>query len=280
MKHFQRHPIAKYTTLKVGGYADNFYIPNDREELTELIQSFGSHQFLLLGNGSNIFIKSKRIKKPVLMTNKSLKDVDIDATTGKLRVGAGVDIRKMIADCLRVGLRAPVELLTIPATVGGAVYMNAGRTSMNSSISDNLIEVEVFDGKHFTTLSRKECTFSHRYSVFHRRPQTTILSATFQYDRIPSDVIQSLKRTSIEAAKDKDYRNLASAGSVFKKCDYQLMQSLRGTGFRRTGFARNTPNCIVNYGDAYAWQISALLAYAYVSHRLRGKQAILEWQVW
>jgi len=187
--------------------ADQLFVPKNFAELRDILGEVSSVGYHLLGNGSNIFVASRRIRKPVIHLGQALKHLDIDAKTGKVQAGASVDIRKMIADCTRLGLRAPVELLTIPATIGGAIFMNAGRWTLRTTISDHLSSVEVFDGTSAFRLSRNECRFGHRYSVFHERRDLTILSAEFQYDRVTVPEILLQKKASIEAGRDKCTEN-------------------------------------------------------------------------
>ncbi|MCO8120681.1 FAD-binding protein [Stieleria sp. TO1_6] len=280
MQHLKSQQLKDYTTLKVGGTADNLFIPSNLDELKELV---GEHQrkgYHLLGNGSNIFVASRRIRKPVILIGQALQSIEIDQTSGVVRANAGADIRKMITDSTRCGLRAPVELLTIPATVGGALFMNAGRSTLKTTISDHLHSVEVFDGRNTFTLDKQQCEFGHRHSLFHRRRDWTILSAEFRYQSMPSSELQAIRRSSLDAAKDKCYRRHASAGTVFKICDDRLIKRMRGRRFSDAAFSESTTNCILNYGSAKPWQIRALISLAIASHWIRRKSIHLELEIW
>ena len=281
MIYYKKHAIGGMTTLGIDGIASEFFEPETREELIDLLLDFRvkNRSYRLLGNGSNIFLSKTVIKTPVIYLNTALSAFRINQS-GVVRADAGVDIRKLINACAREGLRAPVELLTVPATVGGALFMNAGRTSFEKTISQDLVSVDVFDGTNVVTMKPEECNFGHRSSLFHNRRNLTILGATFRFENSPAaDLLRDRKR-SLAAGFDKCYRNQKSAGSVFKSCDWQLMTRLRGVRFRRAGFAPSTTNCILNYGGAKPFHVKVLITVAQIAHLMRGKKAVLEVEVW
>jgi UDP-N-acetylmuramate dehydrogenase len=61
MTILQDEQLAKYTTVKVGGIARNFYIPDTREELVDTLNSLAGETYYLLGGGSNLLINDKKI---------------------------------------------------------------------------------------------------------------------------------------------------------------------------------------------------------------------------
>jgi len=256
-------------------------IPETEKELLDLVAAFKSKgtKCRILGNGSNLFISRRKIREPVILTRDALSAYSISAD-GLVEAGASVDIRSLINACADKGLRAPVELFTIPATLGGAIYMNAARTTLGVSISDSLESCKVFDGRQICQMTRAECAFGYRKSVFHKRKDLVILGATFRYQRIEKAAIDLIRKESLKAGADKCYRKHKSAGSVFSECDFSLMERLRGMRIGGAMFAPKTTNCILNMGNAKPWQVWTLIKTAQIAHRLKRKTCQLEIEVW
>lgn len=281
MTHLKNHSLHEYTTLGIGGAARNLYIPDNKVELIELLRTLQSDRaaYYLLGAGSNLLVTDGELQMPVIALNKALAEYEI-FDDGTVIAGASVDIRRLITDCANRGLRAPVELLTVPASVGGATFMNAGRSSFGVAFGQSVVEITAFDGKNEIILSNKACEFAHRSSIFHTRRNLTILSAKLFYPPTDRRQLQATRQKSVQAGADKCYRTQKSAGSVFKRCDFSIMKRLMGLQIGDAAYAPRTLNCILNLGEARYWQVMALVKIAQQWHRLKGRPCELEWDVW
>jgi UDP-N-acetylmuramate dehydrogenase len=273
--------LKEHSTFGIGGIAPLFYEPETRGELIDLVKNLNRQKtkFRLLGNGSNLLLTGRKIKNPIISTRQALSNFEI-SESGRVSAEAGVDIRKLINACVKRGLRAPVELLTIPATLGGAIYMNAGRTSYKVWISDHLVRVHVFDGFEAKSFNPEECRFGYRYSIFHENKNLIILGADFEYPATSKEAIIRERSETLKAGADKCYRTAKSAGSVFKKFDEKIMFSLRGFHIGDAVFAPNTTNCILNKGNAKAWQVYTLITVAKFFHKVKKKKCELEIEIW
>lgn len=281
MIYLENHSLREYTTLGVGGAAKHLYIPDNQKELVELLRTMKSRQiaYYLLGAGSNLLVKSGVIQRPVIALSQALEQYQI-FDDGTVIAGASVDIRRLINDCANRSLRAPVELLTVPASVGGAIFMNAGRSSYGVDFGQSVLEVTVFDGEKEFIMSKEECQFTHRSSIFHKRRDLTILSAKLQYPPTDRHRIQAARKESLQAGADKCYRTQKSAGSVFKRCDFSIMKRLMGFQIGDAAYAPRTPNCILNLGVASYSQVMALVRIAQLWHRIKRRPCELEWEIW
>lgn len=276
--------IAPLTTLKIGGTADTVYIPESEKELCELLKNLRerSEPYYILGNGSNLLVCDGRLSRSVVRIHKACLDLEIGSglDSGWVRVGASLDIRKMVMRVEKASLAAPVELLTIPATVGGAIFMNAGRGSYKVRISDNLVDVRIFDGNQIRTLDRESCRFAHRYSIFHEHRDWIILGATFYYQPALPEETKRRRVESLNAAKDKSYMRQASAGSLFKTFNTRIMKRLMGLRIGKVELSPTTQNTCHNLGQARARDALWLIRIVQLIHFLCLRRCKLEVEIW
>jgi UDP-N-acetylmuramate dehydrogenase len=128
---------------------------------------------VILGNGSNLLAPDEGYRGVVIRT-AALADVGVAAHT--LTASCGTPLQAVVRQANSHGLCGFSRMAGIPATLGGALYMNAG--AFGECIGDTVISVRAIPatGGVPLTLSRAECDFSYRKSVFQRRG-LVILSA-------------------------------------------------------------------------------------------------------
>ncbi len=204
-------PMKKHTALGVGGKAkyfaevDSLYGLN---LLTALAQRYRV-KYKVIGNGTNVLVSEKGYDG-VIVCLKKLSDVFFKRDEVRAMSGANLDkLIKFSVDHRLTGLEA---LSGIPATVGGAVVMNAGAFGHN--ISDRITTVETLCGGKIKIYDKEDCKFSYRKSRFLGKKET-VVSASFKLDQGDREEI---------SARIKNYRELRknvqplgkSCGSVFK----------------------------------------------------------------
>src|ERR1044071_1584730 len=122
-------PLARYTSMKVGGPADYFVEVENEAALAELLRLLNRHQenFWLLGNGSNVLISDRGVRGAILRRGGKFKKPRWDeADTATVTTGAAVSIGQLARDAARRGYAGLEFAEGIPGSVGGALYMNAG----------------------------------------------------------------------------------------------------------------------------------------------------------
>ncbi len=142
--------------------------------------------YVCLGGGSNMLF-TKDFKGTVLRNCERWFDVpepDAEGTT-VLTVGAGVVVDELIGELCARGVWGMAQLSAIPGTIGGAVVQNIGAYGVE--ISSVIDSVEVYDTRAdaFRTLSREECRFGYRSSLF-KTPEGAgliVVSATLRMPR-------------------------------------------------------------------------------------------------
>ena len=120
-------PLAKKTTLRVGGPADVYVEPADESELALVLKCCGESNtpFMLLGRGSNLLIRDGGIRGVVISLGHPHFS-RIEFLDGRLRCGAGARLKNVAVEARRHGLAGLEFLEGIPGSVGGALRMNAG----------------------------------------------------------------------------------------------------------------------------------------------------------
>ena len=159
-------PLAPFTTLGVGGPARFFAAASDEEHVAQAI-SFARARSLpvfALGGGSNLVVADAGFPGLVLKIEiPGIRQLDDD---GRIAVGAGVEWDVFVQYCVNHVLAGVEALSGIPGTAGGAPVQNIG--AYGQEAGETIAAVRAWDTLSDTIveLSRTECAFSYRSSVF------------------------------------------------------------------------------------------------------------------
>lgn len=137
-------PLAKRTTLRVGGPADVYVEPASETDLAAVLKLCAERDevFFVLGRGSNLLIRDGGIRGVVIcLAHPSFSAVRIDGE--QIRCGAGAKLKQVSVDAKRAGLTGVEFLEGIPGSVGGALRMNAG--AMGGETFNSVESVRVMD---------------------------------------------------------------------------------------------------------------------------------------
>ena len=204
-------PMNKHTALGVGGKALYFAEVDSLCGLNLLVSLAKEHRIKvkILGNGTNVLVSEKGFDG-LIISIKRLSDVFFKRD--EVRAMAGAPLDKLIRFAHDNGLTGLEALSGIPATVGGAVVMNAGAFGHN--ISDCLTTVETLvDGK-IKVYDKTDCKFGYRTSRFLCKKEI-IISACFSLTPEEKQVILS-KEKSYKEVRNSIQPMGKSCGSVFK----------------------------------------------------------------
>jgi UDP-N-acetylenolpyruvoylglucosamine reductase len=155
-------PLAKHTTLRVGGPADIYVEPASEEDLAGVVKFCSERElkFFILGRGSNLLVRDGGFRGVVIyLTHADFSKIEIDGNC--LRCGAGAKLKNVAIEARRNGLSGMEFLEGIPGSIGGALRMNAG--AMNSATFDVVESVRLmdFDG-NVRELAPAEMTVEYR----------------------------------------------------------------------------------------------------------------------
>ncbi len=124
-------PLARYTSMKIGGPADYFIEVENDAALANLLGALSRHRenFCLLGNGSNVLISDRGVRGAVIHLAGEFKQAqwrEEDETPSTSNVGAACAVTQLVRQAARKGYAGLEFAEGIPGSVGGALFMNAG----------------------------------------------------------------------------------------------------------------------------------------------------------
>jgi UDP-N-acetylmuramate--alanine ligase len=122
-----KEPLAKRTTLRVGGPADVYVEPASEKDLAQVIKfcAEGKLPFFVLGRGSNVLVKDGGFRGVVIcLAQPHFSRIEIIGH--RLHCGAGAKLKLVAVEARRNSLAGLEFLEGIPGTVGGGLRMNAG----------------------------------------------------------------------------------------------------------------------------------------------------------
>jgi len=118
-------PMARYTSWRVGGKADQLYIPADLEDLQEFLRNVDASQAIyFVGLGSNLLVRDGGVRGTVIIMHNVLTGLKMDGDL--VYAEAGVTCGKLAKFCAKEAKQGAEFFAGIPGTLGGALAMNAG----------------------------------------------------------------------------------------------------------------------------------------------------------
>lgn len=152
-------PIS--TWFHVGGGADRLARPINPQQLAESLRI--DPALRVLGDGANLLVDDDGVDSLVVSLSGGFNQVHIDEDSGLALVGAGVNLPKLINQTVRLGLAGLETLGGIPASLGGAIVMNAGGAFGQIADVVNRVFAVRRDGSQ-VTLKRDQIAFGYRHS--------------------------------------------------------------------------------------------------------------------
>lgn len=160
---FITHAAPIKTWFGIGGSAARFAKPRTADDLRTCLAI--DPALRVLGDGANLLVDDDGINDLVVSLDApGLAKIEVlDFGKGLVRAGAGVHIFKLMNTTIRSGLGGLEVLAGVPATLGGAIVMNAGGAF--GQIADVIERVYALDraGRE-VVLERSNINFSYRHS--------------------------------------------------------------------------------------------------------------------
>jgi UDP-N-acetylmuramate dehydrogenase len=251
--------LSRHTSWKVGGPADIYFTPNDRNELSHFLK-LNHESITWLGNGTNILVRDGGVKGAVISTRKSFNKIElIDKSSCK--VEAGISCFELAMYATKNNLGPAAFFSGIPGSIGGALTMNAG--CFGSETWEFVKSVEVIDRNgEIYHLDPKEFSISYR-SVSFPFP-LWFLSCDMVFPDRGVTTVEELKSMR-DSRLERQPLTENTCGSVFKNPDGNhagdLIERSGLKGFRVGGCAvsEKHANFIVNDKEATARDIETLI---------------------
>lgn len=204
-------PLSQHTWLKIGGPADYYLKPSDREDIINIVQFFSEREFpyMIIGRGSNMLVHDDGFRGAMINLEDVLNDIRLDGED--VIVAAGVWISTFVEFCIQHGFAGTEMLAGVPGTVGGAIRMNAG--AYGGEISDYLIEVEAIRDSRVVRVKKEDAGFAYRRSGF---TNDVVLSARFRFSKKDKEDLVRVRRELLIKRNAAQPVNFPNTGSIFK----------------------------------------------------------------
>ena len=257
-------PLAKHTSLRIGGGAEVMAFPKNAEELAEILKVsvLLDGSFAILGAGTNVLAPDEGVRGLVVCLKDCLEGIE-SLPGNRLRVMAGVTMSRAAVAAANLGLSGLEFAHGIPGTVGGGVYMNAG--AYGGEIRQVCKQVEVMNRQgQRRVLTAEEMGFSYRHSVLEETGDI-VLSADFALTPAEPEIIRGKMKELIGKRTASQPLDLPSAGSAFKRpvggYAAALIEEAGLKGFRlgNAGISGKHAGFAVNLGGATAEEMRQLL---------------------
>lgn len=208
-------PLAPRTWYRTGGNAALYAQPDTPEQLAAVLERCAERgvPFYVLGAGANLLVADAGVDGVVLRLDApGFKTVNIETDAGRVVAGAGVDLFKLVPATAKAGLDGLVQVAGIPASVGGAVRMNAGGAP--GDVSRGIVRVRVMepDGA-VRDLPREAIRFGYRHVDI---AAPLILETEWRLDAGDPAELTALYKTLYAKKRDSQPMGDKSAGCCFR----------------------------------------------------------------
>jgi UDP-N-acetylmuramate dehydrogenase len=257
-------PLAPYTSARIGGPADVLIVADSADELARIIKLLWKLdlEYIMLGGGSNVLVSDRGVRGVVVLNRaKGVRFHNDDEPS--VTAESGVIFSNLANRCAAKGFGGLEWAATVPGTIGGAVYGNAG--AFGGDMAGNLVWAELLTEDGREKFTAEQMGYGYRTSLLKRAALNAIvLAANLRLTNSTKDEV-TVKIEQFGAHRKSTQPPGASMGSMFKNPDGdyagRLIEAagLKGT---RIGNAQISPlhgNFFINHANTRAEDIRALI---------------------
>lgn len=256
--------LAPYTSARIGGSADILVTVKSADEFAHAIQLIWEQElpYYVLGGGSNVLVSDKGVRGVVVLN----KAKEVHFATGDnptVWCEAGVIFSNLANRCASKGLAGLEWAATVPGTVGGAVYGNAG--AFGGDMSGNLIWAELLTKNGRAKFSVEQMGYNYRTSALKRGEiKAIILSVLLRLINSTKEEV-SVKIEQFSERRKATQPPGASMGSMFKNPagDHagRLIEAvgLKGMRIGNAEISKVHGNFFINHGETRAGDVRELI---------------------
>jgi UDP-N-acetylmuramate dehydrogenase len=270
-------PLARFTTMKIGGPADYFVEVEDEVALSRLLPLLHEHgaPICLLGNGSNVLISDRGVRGAVIHLAGDFKKVawrHIELAQGRDQApgviadaGAACVVTRLAREAARKGYAGLEFAEGIPGTIGGALVMNAGAYGSEFEKIVEQVGCVTPDGAGIS-LHRSEMNFSYRQS--HLPAGAVVTRVRLRLLKDEAARVSSKLRVLVARRKGSQPAGHPNSGSMFRNPpgDFagRLIEAagLKGKRIGQAQISEVHANFIINLGGARAMEVRELMELA------------------
>lgn len=250
--------IKNMSSIKIDGYVKGIFYPKNQQELIKIYDFLIKNEvkFKIIGNGSNILFSPNA--QNLFLISSSKLPCALKVKEEQLSCSAGCKLSQAFSYATKHSLGGLEMLAQIPASVGGAIYMNAG--AFGRSILDVISQIKVYQNGVVKYLKPQQIQSGYRNGI----KDCLILGCTFQLCKDSScDIFSRYSSYSISRGQ-KQPKGL-SLGCTFKNpssysAGYLIEQcGLKGTKIGGAIISPKHANFIINEGNATYSDVMALI---------------------
>lgn len=262
----EQEPLARHTTLRIGGAADYFIRVASRAELIDAAD-WGRRRklpILVLGNGSNILVSDAGFRGLVIENHAAAEEWERHENKLRVRADSGVLLPGLANRLARQGWSGLEWAIGVPGTVGAAVVTNAG--AHGGSFGDTLLRALVLQEiGSMWWWERAELELDYRTSIFkHTLNRSIVLAAELELHAAePTECVARMNRYTEHRRRTQPTE--PSVGSMFKnpRGDYagRLIEAagLKGMRVGNIAVSQVHANFFVNLGGATSAEVLELV---------------------
>ncbi len=245
--------VKEYSTFRIGGNCAVAIFPNNVEELVLSVRLLDSVRmpFSVVGKGSNTLFSDSYIERALIFTsgasNTKMQDNNIYAEAG----ASLVKLCRMLAEH---GLGGAEFACGIPASIGGAVYMNAG--AHGGTVADIIEYTDAYDRSSGETVRIYDNNFGYRKSIYSQNSNLVCLGALFKLYPENTETIKETMSELLQKRKSSQPLEYPSAGSYFKRPEGDFagrlieVSGLKGVSVGGAEVSEKHAGFIINKGGA------------------------------
>ena len=212
--------LSKHTTFKIGGPADYFIMPSNKNELQSAVLLCKKYHmpFYIIGNGSNLLVGDKGYRGVIIQLYKNYQSIafeEIENNHMRFTASAGVLLSALANEAAKQSCTGFEFASGIPGTLGGAVTMNAG--AYGGEIKDCIEQAVLLDEDgNFHILKKEQLELGYRSSIIQKKSYI-IVEASFIFSKGNQTEIYDKMKELNQQRRDKQPLEYPSAGSTFKR---------------------------------------------------------------
>lgn len=259
-------PLARYTSIKIGGPADYLIDVEGRTALIQTLQLLDRYEtpFCVLGKGSNVLVSDLGVRGAVLRLAGEFRQIEWREKDEEVlvTVGAAYPVTQLVREAARRGYSGLEFAEGIPGSVGGALAMNAG--AYGSEMEKRVDRVEGVTPKaEPVQFNREEMVFSYRDS--HLLPGTIVTQVHLRLSKGKAEEASRKVRELVARRKMSQPSGYPNSGSMFRNPPGDFAgrvieaAGLKGMRLGRAEISQRHANFIINLGAARAKEVRDLM---------------------
>ena len=222
-------PLSRHTYFKIGGPADWFFEARTSTELTQAVRTAIKHQlpYFILGGGSNILVGDKGFRGLVIKNRTDgIRTVGFQGKVNAhkpqvnqviIETDSGTFLNKLVRHTIEEGLIGLEVFLSVPGTVGGAIYNNSHyRPENNEFIGNHLYQATLIDQSgNLKPVDHDYFEFGYDFSILHQTKEV-ILRASFALQGGNRDQLWQQATDMVRRRNQRQPIGIACSGCTFR----------------------------------------------------------------